>query len=75
MGLESPTSGVVRVDDVQITMSEEIGVAGRGSFYEEAGVLLREARRDYRHDRRDNRGYGYYGNRRHWDGYRWRYRY
>ncbi|HZJ10687.1 MAG TPA: glucose-6-phosphate dehydrogenase [Trueperaceae bacterium] len=27
------------IDHVQITMSEDIGVAGRGSFYEQAGVL------------------------------------
>lgn len=27
------------IDHVQITMSEELGVEGRGSFYEEAGVL------------------------------------
>src|SRR5690606_7791388 len=27
------------IDHVQITMSEDIGVAGRGSFYEPAGVL------------------------------------
>jgi glucose-6-phosphate 1-dehydrogenase len=27
------------VDHVQITMTEEVGVAGRGGFYEEAGVI------------------------------------
>ena len=35
---------------------------------------IREDRRDYRRYRRYDNRYGYYDDRRYWDGYRWRYR-